>query len=376
MSEAGALRSFVVEALAGLGAAISEGGSLVWVRAPESLQRDLEVAANFALAFEPEHSGAFDAELVAPGSYFLERLVAVTTARGRWDTSRFEPSEADWVSVALSDSGFGSESGVRPRVLAIEDGILLLFGFRVTLVSDEKRESFHLIAVSPVDGSAWALPPGPEEPRLVPDAPIDFHPDLDAAYDLAVGAAREETRAEVDRFRSRSLGLLEGEVRRVFVYFDNTLAGVRQADPDGSQDLLRAVMAERDRRLAEAVERFDPKATASLCSVRAVFAPTARIRLEFQGATIADIHVDAWSRRIRGLVCPICHGTAGPGSFEGKNEPRGGRGAATPEEAAPPPGRPRSGTPPRGTKAGRSAAGTPRGSKARSRAASAGDRGP
>ena len=50
MSEAGALRSFVVEALAGLGAAISEGGSLVWVRAPESLQRDLEVAANFALA--------------------------------------------------------------------------------------------------------------------------------------------------------------------------------------------------------------------------------------------------------------------------------------------------------------------------------------
>jgi len=376
MSEAGALRSFVVEALAGLGAAISEGGSLVWVRAPESLQRDLEVAANFALAFEPEQSGAFDAELVAPGSYFLERLVAVTTARGRWDTSRFEPSEADWVSVALSDSGFGSESGVRPRLLAIEDGVLLLFGFRVTLVSDEKRESFHLIAVSPVDGSAWAVLPDPEDPRLVPDAPIDFHPDLEAAYRFAIEAVRDETRAEVDRFRSRSLGLLEEEVRRVFAYFDNTLAGIREADPEGSQDLLRAVMAERDRRLAEAVERFDPKATASLCSVRAVFSPNARVRLEFQGGAIADINLDAWSRRLRGLVCGICHGTEGPWSFEAKGDPRCGRCAATGEESAPPRVRPPSDTPRRGTKAGRSAVRSPRGSRARSRAASAGDRGP
>jgi len=376
MSEAGALRTFVVEALAGLGATISEGGSLVWVRAPESVQRDLEVPANFALAFEPEQSGAFDAELVAPGSYFLERLVAVTTARGRWDASRFEPSEAEWVSAVLSDSGFGSESGVRPRVLAIEDGILLLFGFRLTLISDEKRESFHLIAVSPVDGSAWAVLPDPEDSRLVPDAPIDFHPDLEAAYRLANEAVRDETRAEVDRFRSRSLGLLEEEVRRIFAYFDNTLAGIREADPEGSQDLLRAVMAERDRRLAEAVERFDPKATASLCSVRAVFAPTARVRLEFQGGAIADIHVDAWSRRIRGLVCETCHGTEGPWSFEAKSETRCGRCAATREESAPPRGHPRSGTPRRGTKAGRSAVRSPRGSTARSRAASGGDRGP
>src|SRR2546428_13679217 len=117
MSEAGALRTFVVEALAGLGATISEGGSLVWVRAPESLQRDLEVPANFALAFEPELSGAFDAELVAPGSYFLERLVAVTTARRQWDASRVEASEAGWVFGPVVRLGFGFESVVVPRPL-------------------------------------------------------------------------------------------------------------------------------------------------------------------------------------------------------------------------------------------------------------------
>src|SRR2546430_16564305 len=102
-------------------------------------------------------------------------------------------------------------------------------------------------------------------------------------------------------------------------------------------------MGERDRRLAEAVERFDPKATASLCSVRAVFAPTARVRLEFQGGAIADIHMDAWSRRIRGLVCEICHGTEGPWSFEAKREPRGGGGAVSRGEHATLGGHPGSG---------------------------------
>src|SRR2546428_778602 len=295
---------------------------------------------------------------------------------GAAGATRRQAARWRWVSFGLSVSGFGSESGVRPGLLAIEDGVLLLFGFRVTLVSDEKRESFHLIAVSPVDGSAWAVLPDPEDPRLVPDAPIDFHPDLEAAYRFAIEAVRDETRAEVDRFRSRSLGLLEEEVRRVFAYFDNTLAGIREADPEGSQDLLRAVMAERDRRLAEAVERFDPKAMASLCSVRAVFSPSARVRLEFQGGATADINLDAWSRRLRGLVCGICHGTEGPWSFEAKRGPRCGRCVATGEESAPPRVRPPSDTPRRGTKAGRSAVRSSRGSRARSRAASAGDRGP
>src|SRR5437016_1786082 len=159
MSDAPPLRSFVIEALTDLGATVSDGDSLVWVQAPESVQRDLEVPGRFALSFDPERSRAFEAELVAPGSYFLERLVSVVTRRGRWDVSQCTVSGTEWISEALRESGLDPETGVSSRVDGIEDELLLLFAFRVTLVSDEKREGFHLVAVSLVDGSTWPVDP-------------------------------------------------------------------------------------------------------------------------------------------------------------------------------------------------------------------------
>src|SRR5439155_558766 len=56
VSDAPPLRTFVLEALRDLGASLSDGESLVWVQAPETVQRDLEVPANFALAFDAERS--------------------------------------------------------------------------------------------------------------------------------------------------------------------------------------------------------------------------------------------------------------------------------------------------------------------------------
>src|SRR6266571_2132194 len=105
-------------------------------------------------------------------------------------------------------------------------------------------------------------------------------------------------RDEVERFRAKSLGLLEEEVRRIFGYFDRTVSEIRDADPDGSADLVRAVMAERDRRLAEALERFEPRATAVLCSIRAVLTPSVRMRVPLVEGD-AEVRLDAWSRQAR-----------------------------------------------------------------------------
>ncbi len=375
MSEAISLRSFVVQALEDLGATVSESGRLVWVQAPEAVQRDLDVPANFALAFAAEQVGEFDAELVAPGSYFLERLLSLATARGRWNASRFEAPDESWISAALTESGLGPESAVRSQVLGIEELVIILLAFRVTLVSDEKRESFRIVAVSPGEGAAWPVVSDPGDRGWLPWTIGDFRPDIEAAYRLATQAVRDQTRDEVDRFRSKSLGFLEEEVRRIFGYFDTTIEEIREADAAGSQDLIRAIMAERDRRLAEAVERFDPKATASLCSVRAVSVPTASVRLEFPRGAKADLKLDAWSRRIRGLACGICRGSDGPWSLGAEGHLRCARCVPTEAESAPPRARPRSDTPRRGTKAGRPSAQSPRGSTARSRAASARHRG-
>ena len=371
MSDVPPLRPFVIEALTDLGASVSDGDSLVWVQAPESVQRDLEVPARFALSFDPERSGEFEAEMVAPGSYFLERLVSVVTRRGQWDVSRCAVTATDWISDTLHESGLDPETAVSSRVDGIEDEFLLLFAFRVTLVSDEKRESFHLVAVSLVDGSTWPEDPDRAGRGLVPHPAPAIRPDLEAAYRLATESLRTTTGVEVERFRTRSLGLLEEEVRRIFGYFDRTIDGLRESDPGGSQDLLRAVMAERDRRLTEAVERFDPKASASLCSIRAILVPTARLHLEFPDGTRTESRLDAWSRRLRGLACKTCGGAEGPWR-PSRDGLRCARCAATQAESARPRGRPRLDTPRRGTRAGEASARASRGSTARSRGASSG----
>src|SRR2546428_3721726 len=98
MSDAPPLRPFVIEALTDLGAAVSEDDSLVWVQAPELVQRDLEVPGRFALAFDPERNREFEAELVAPGSYFLERLQSAGARRGRWGGPPGTDPSLDWNS--------------------------------------------------------------------------------------------------------------------------------------------------------------------------------------------------------------------------------------------------------------------------------------
>ena len=368
MSDAPPLRPFVLEALRDLGASLSDGESLVWVQAPETVQRDLEVPANFALAFDAERSREFDAELVAPGSYFLERLVSVVVRRGRWDMSRCDVSGSEWISDALIECGLGPETAVTSRINGVEDELLLLFTFHVTLLSDEKRESFRLVAVSP-DGSTWSVDPSHVEPGLIPQALPEIPPDLERAYRLATESLRASTSEEVERFRTWSLGLLE-EVRRIFGYFDRTIDELRESDPSGSTDLIRTVMAERDRRLTEAVERFDPRASASLCSIRAILVPTARVQLEFPDGTRIESRLDAWSRRLRGLVCRICGSTAGPWRPSSRDGLRCVPCASKPAESARPRGRPRSDTLRRGRRVGEASARSPRGSKARSRGAS------
>src|SRR5207245_10292771 len=96
----------------------------------------------------------------------------------------------DWISEALRECGLGPEIAVSWHVDGIDDGLLLLFAFRVTLVSDEKRESFHLVAVSLADGSAWPVDPDRADLGLAPHPSPEIRPDLDAAYRLATESLR------------------------------------------------------------------------------------------------------------------------------------------------------------------------------------------
>lgn len=299
MSEADSLRSFTAALLADLGAEVRDEGALLWLSVPAPLQAALDLPGQACVTLDPERIGQFDAELIAPGSYLLEKLLALATRRGRWDVARLAPASEDWVERASREVAGVALEG-RVEVLERRESALALFAFRTALASDEKREAFHLLAAT-LDGSeAWSVPWPLEDAAMVPAGIPGFAPDLGPAYRAAQGALLESMRSEMDAFQRSSLAALEEEVRRIFRYFDGTVAEVREATPSGAEDAVRAIGAERDRRLAEALERFEPHAAASLCSVRVVFVPEARIAVVPGSGDRVEVRVDALTRRIRG----------------------------------------------------------------------------
>lgn len=352
MTEADSLRAFTTSLLEDVGAEVRDDGTFLWLTVPEAVQTGLDLPERACLTFDAERIGEFDAELVAPGSYLLEKLLALATRRGRWDIARLSDVKEDWafqtlreqMPAALVDAAEISESKDQP---------LALFAFRTALTSDEKREAFRLIAAS-VDGSeAWEVDWPVREDGLVPAGLPGYAPDLVPAYHAASSVLEDALRSDLEAFRKVSLASLEEEVRRIFRYFDGTVAEVREASPSGAEDVVRAIEAERDRRLAEAVERFEPHATASLCSVRVVLAPTARFIVHPERGAAFEVRVDALTRRPRGLPAAI-----------------------TEDEPAPLPARPPSDTPRRRTRGGPERARSPRGSTGQSRSGASRRRSP
>ncbi len=351
MSESQDLRAFTAALIEDVGGEVRDDGTFLWLQLPEPVQAALDLPGQACLTLDADRAGEFDAELVAPGSYVLERLLGLATRRGRWDLIRVADPPAGWVDEALAGAGLdAAAAGAEPQ--AISEETLFLFAFRTALTSDEKRESFRLIAVSAEATEAWSAPwPLPDE-GAVPASVPGFAPGLDAAYRRACDAVQEAARDETEAFRKASLSSLEEEVRRVFRYFDGTVGEIRAAEPSGAEDIVRAIEAERDRRLAEAVERFEPHGVASLCSVRIAFVSTARVTVPGRDGPIPVV-VDALTRHVRGL----------PPGFTGG-------------ESAPPRARPRSGTPRPRTTDARGGARFPRGSTARSRSGASRRRGP
>ena len=297
MTTADPLRAFTVAFLEDAGARVRDDGAFLWLELPEPLASALDLSSQACLTLDPDRAGAFDAELVAPGSYLLEKLLALATARGRWDVSRLVGVREDWVLKGLREAGMAV--GGPAEVLGRAEEALALFAFRTTLVSDEKRETFQLLAATLDGADSWPVPWPLDEERLAPASLPGFAPDLGLAYARSCAALAEQMAGEVEAFRRVALAALEEEVRRIFRYFDGTVAEVREAAGSGAEDVVRAIEAERDRRLAEALERFEPHASASLCSVRLVLVPTARVtRTRADGAS-AEMRIDALTGHVR-----------------------------------------------------------------------------
>ena len=289
--------------------------------------------------FDPDRTGEFGAELIAPGSYLLERLFAAAMARGRHEIVRLDDASPDWPSEVLRKGGL---LGLGPWQVRFEtDAPMALFGFRITLLSDGKQEGFRVIAVRPGDPVGWEVPWSVAS-RPLPPVSAQVALDLRRMYEAAINALSDVAKDEVERFRKIALTSLEEEVRRIFRFFDGAITSVRDADPREFEALTRAINAERDRRLEEALERFEPRAHASLTSIRIVLVPAALASLALQDAPI-EIRMDAFTQSIRGLRCELCRSEDGP--WSSVRPVRCVSCAAREDGFAPLPARPPSGTP-------------------------------
>lgn len=345
MSEADSLRAFTTSLVEDLGGTVRDDGSLLWLTIPESVQAVLDLPEHACVTFDAERVGEFDAELVAPGSYLLEKLLSLATGRGRWDVARLTATREDWPDRILAERSDLAQ-GARLEIGDRCEQTIVLFAFRTTLTSDEKRESFHLIAATLDGGEAWSVPWPVVEDGLESAAVPGYAPDLRPAYDRARKELLNRMGSEMGSFQKSSLAALEEEVGRIFHYFHGTVAEVREAAPSGAEDIVRVIEAERDRRLTEAVERLEVHAVASLCSVRLVLVPMARLSTVLPDGTRIEARVDALTREIRGL----------PESLTGA-------GSARPQDG------PRSDTPRPRRKGGPASGRFPRGSTERSRSA-------
>ncbi len=350
--EAEALRPFITDLLADVGCEVRDDGAFLWVRVPEELRLRLDFAEQVCLTLDPDRVGEFDAELLAPGSYPLEKLLGLATERGRWDAGRIRGVAADWERPILASSGIPSDAVQEVRVVARREGTLYLFAFRTALTSDEKREAFHVVAVPEDATEGWEVPWPLAEEAVVPGTLPGPPNGLEAAYRTAQAALQDRMHEATEAFRKGALASLEDEVRRIFRYFDGTVQAVRDSAPSGADEVVRVIEAERDRRLAEALERFEPHLVATLCSVRVLLVPMVTVAVRTEAGE-RELRIDAFTKHVRGLPA-----------------------AATGDGPAPPRARPRSDTPPRRRRADRAAARAPRESRARSRSGGVSRRAP
>ena len=276
-----------------------------------------------ALATEP------GAELATPGSPVVDELIAWASGRGQVAWSRLPAGR-------LRRKGLREEvertltflncrvrhDGNEPDVL---DTRYAQFNFRVTYLSDEKREQCHTIPVNLWSGHVnLALAGRLEEPPTAdpdglqrPEAPAI---PVEQAYATAREALQQCVGVESRHHRDRIEKRFGVEFARVSGYYDQIAHDLRlrrraaepAADPaaeDGLARKLHAAQVERQRKLQELGEKYRLRTHARLTSARIlVQAKTYFTLLLDRGSATRRLVLcyDSWLERLEPPACESC----------------------------------------------------------------------
>jgi hypothetical protein len=272
-----------------------------------------------ALASDPE------AELATPGSPVVDELVAWAVGRGRVARARLPAGRIRRKGLREEVERALTFLNCRVRYEASEPEVLdtryALFNFRVTYLSDEKRERCHAVPVNlwsnhvnhAIARRLEGLPAKDfDEPqrREAPAIPID------QAYTSACEALRRSVGDESRHHRARIEKRFGVEFARVCGYYDQIAHDLRlrrHADgPEAGARLerkLEATEADRQRKLLELGEKHRLHTRARLTSARVlVQAKTFFTLLLDRGPTTRRLTLcyDSWLERLEPPACDIC----------------------------------------------------------------------
>ena len=277
---------------------------------PEALRPAFEGADEIRIAFSPEAAaGASRVELVAVGSYVLDRIIE-DAARSGWHTvERLEatPDEtARFAAQAIRPTNASLEVGS----ISTEPVVHLLFNFRVRLTTDERVDRFESILIDVGSRTERRTAPALFEERAsLNEEGGPESVEIADAYRIACAALEARVESAVRPLREQAEALRKAEVERITSYFDRSVNEVLDSKVADGRDQIRALEGDRERRLAEAEEKYRFTGEVELCNVRTVRLDVTKadLMLSHRGARRSiPVEFDCMRVEVGPLRCEVC----------------------------------------------------------------------
>ena len=234
------------------------------------------------IAFDPEVAHEHpDAELVAYGSEFLDRLINVAAQRGLTTVRYIHVDRLEVTRAAERLMGQFQFINCRPSLdhSLIRSFAYLLFHFKLIYLTDEREEAFHAVLVNlntnchveDTERFLRVAPTAQFRPIVCPEEPVCS---VRAAYLTACASLRQQADRTFRAKQGEARRQMEADHRRIDVYYNDLREETsrriqRSGDPNRIDALgyrIQAYEVDRERRRKELEDKYSLRLHARLTS--------------------------------------------------------------------------------------------------------------
>jgi len=233
-------------------------------------------------------------ELVSPGSWLHDQLLAYARARGRITRGFLVPRpEVDRGAVASARRRGFVELG---DLLERRYGTVLIFTFRLAYYSDPPKETLETVTYDCERGRVLKRPVSRRTLYEASETPEEGFaaapaPDLDRAFHAAWEEIQDRVESRVQALQHEGREFLEEELSTVERYYRQLIAEEKRLQKsrsskrghEESRRKIELLKLEWERRVKEETERLRPQVVVSLSAVARLHVPLERWRASVEG---------------------------------------------------------------------------------------------